>query len=291
MSKEIEIKIDELRKKRRRVEKEVQKYLEKRNRLNKESKYWSEIRDRYNAEVRALLSEAGTHKAKRDEINEMVKKAKDERSQYNRRVRELEDQLRELKHRLLPRDGVSLRRMKRELKILEFKQMTTVLSPEKERELVNHMARLSEQIREKEKILDENEEIRRLKAELMEMRERAEAAHKRVGQLADLAQVEHDKMIELYNQIDEKRRIADDAQEKFVHAKIAADEAHKNYISLLNQMKDYDKMIAGLRQKEKEIKRREEEEREKARLREIFEKLKAGEKLSTEDLMLLQKSG
>jgi uncharacterized coiled-coil DUF342 family protein len=54
---------------------------------------------------------------------------------------------------------------------------------------------------------------------------------------------------------------------------------------------DYDKIIAGMRQKARKAKKKDDEASAKEEAEKIFEKFKAGEKLSTEDLMALQKSG
>ncbi len=285
----MEMDIEELKKKRMKIEKEARKYMDERNRLNSETKHWSEIRDKHNKEVRELLKDANDKRSRRDEINEKVKAAKEERRVFNKDVRELSLEVRNLKKKYLPKDGVPLRKLKKELKALEFKQQTSVLSSSKEKELVDLLGKIRSQIEEKENLLEENKEVRELITQLTDVKEKAETAHKQVEKYADEAQVEHDSMIELYNTVDEIRQKADDAQEKFVKAKLAADEAHNVYISYLNQIRDLEKMISGVRQQKQITKKKEIEEKRQTKIREVFDKLKSGTKLSTEDLMIIQK--
>ena len=283
--------IEDLKRKRRKAEKEMLKHMDRRNQLNQEAKRWSGIRDEYNAKVRELLHQASAHKAQRDDANHDVREAKEVRHTYNIKVKELDQDIRALKRELLPRDAESLVKLKKEQRGLEFKQMTSVLSADKEKDLIGALSSVTLRIREIEKVVEENVEIRTMKEELIEAKEKAEEAHRKVSVLADAAQVEHDQMIELYSQIDELREVADNAQEKFVEAKTSADEEHGVYVTFLQQMKDYEKMVSGLWRKDRDDKKRTEEEKDKEAEEAVFDKLKKGEKLGTEDLMLLQKSG
>ena len=126
---------------------------------------------------------------------------------------------------------------------------------------------------------------------MREAKEKAEAAHKQVGELAEEAQREHDAMTQLYEQGDELRRQADLAQEEFIRTKMLADEEHRKHIEHLRAVHDYDKIIHGIRFKSRQPQETAEDVSAKQLAETIFDRLKRGEKLSTEDLMTLQKSG
>ncbi len=248
-------------------------------------------RDELNAQVRELVEQAMGHRQRRDELNGEVKKAKEERDVWNRKVNELIDVTNELKRRKLPRGTIPLSHLKRELKDLEFKQMTSVLKPEKEQELMKEMTRLQGEIRKLEKSLEENDEVRKALQELHDAKETAEAAHRKVGELAEEAQKEHDTMTQLYERSDELRRQADLAQEEFIKTKMLADEEHRKHIDHIRQVHDFDKIIQGIRLKEFRVEGTGQGVSVKRQAEMIFERFKRGEKLSTEDLMTLQKSG
>jgi uncharacterized coiled-coil DUF342 family protein len=98
-------------------------------------------------------------------------------------------------------------------------------------------------------------------------------------------------MVEIYEKSDAVRKEADAAQENFIKCKLQADEEHHKHIELIKQVHDFDKMLSGLRQKKVVVSTTAEKRTEREEAAEIYERFKKGEKLSTEDIMLLQKSG
>jgi len=283
--------LEELEQKRQTANYEAEKHRQLRDRLNEETKKWVERRDELNAQVRELIEEASKHREQRDGLNQKVQEVKTKRDEWNRKVSEFNDLVVQLKKKNMPRDGPPLRKMKQELKSLEFKQMTSVLTTEKERELIELLSEMQAQIRERERSMEQNTEINEAIKNLKDSREKAEEFHRQVSELADSAQKEHDTMIELYDKADGLRKEADEAQENFIESKLNADEEHRRHIEFIRQVHDFDKIIAGLRQKVRKARKKKEETDAKKEAEEIFEKFKSGEKLSTEDIMALQKSG
>ncbi|HEY7589293.1 MAG TPA: phosphoserine phosphatase [Thermoplasmata archaeon] len=283
--------MDELQLKRERENQEAERHRRRRDELNDRTREWVQKRDELNAQVRALVDEATQHRVKRDELNAQVKQAKEERDTWNWKVNELLDALNDAKRRKLPRGAIPESKLRRELKALEFKQMTSVLTPEKERALIEEMGRLQAEIKKLEKALEENAEVIKVREELKAARDKAEDAHKRVSELAERAQAEHDQMSSLYEKSDEVRRLADQAQEEFIKTKMLADEEHRKHIERIRQVHDYDKIIHGIWAKSHKGAEEIVEVDARRQAEEIFERFKKGEKLSTEDLMTLQKSG
>ncbi len=134
--------LDELQLKREKENQEAERHRHRRDDLNDRTRGWVEKRDNLNAQVRALVEEATQHRIKRDELNAQVKVAKEERDLYNKNVNEILERLNEVKRRRLPRGAIPLSKLRRDLKALEFKQMTSVLSADKERALIEEMARV-----------------------------------------------------------------------------------------------------------------------------------------------------
>ncbi|TLZ45534.1 MAG: phosphoserine phosphatase [Methanobacteriota archaeon] len=284
--------MDELQLKRERENQEAERHRRRRDDLNDKTREWVEKRDALNGQVRALVDEATQHRIQRDELNAAVRTAKEERDKHNRRVNELQDHLTELKRRKLPRGAIPLGKLQQEVKRLEFKQMTSVLSVDKERALIDEIQRLQGEMKKLERSLEENEDVRKMKEELTSARDLAEEAHRQVSELAEKAQAEHDQMTALYEKGDALRREADRAQEEFIKTKMLADEEHRKHIDRIRQVHDYDKIIHGIWMKSRGVPEAAAEEvdaKKEAEL--IFERFKKGEKLSTDDLMTLQKSG
>ncbi len=283
--------LEELEQKRQLHNVEAERHRKARDELNEKTREWVEKRDTLNAKVRELVDQAAKHREARDQLNVKVREAKEERDKWNKLVNELNEKVTKIKKDNLPKNGPPVSKLKKELKALEFKQMTSVLSKEKEQEIIEQMGQLQAQIKEREKAYDQNEEVKGAIKELRDAKEQAETHHHAVSESAEKAQAEHDAMIALYEQADALRKEADGAQESFIANKVNADDEHKKHIENIRQVHDYDKIIAGMRQKARKARKKDEEASAKEEAEKIFDRFKAGEKLSTEDLMALQKSG
>ena len=73
--------------------------------------------------------------------------------------------------------------------------------------------------------------------------------------------------------------------------KIEADAVHKEFIESVDTIHDLEREVTTTQEKKRKIKKVAEATTAQKEANEIFEKFKRGEKLSTEDLMALQKAG
>ena len=286
--------MDELQLKREKENQEAERHRHRRDDLNDRTREWVDKRDSLNAQVRTLVEEATQHRIRRDELNGQVRAAKEERDVYNKKVNELFERVNDAKRKRLPRGAIPISKLRRDLRALEQRHMTSVLSPDKERALIEEMGRVNAELKKVEKAIEENEEVRRFAEELRAARDVAEAAHKRVSSLAEEAQKEHDLMSSLYERSDELRKEADLAQEEFIKTKMLADEEHRKHIDHIREVHDFDKIIHGLWTKQRagaSVAAQEAVVDAKKEAELIFERFKRGEKLSTEDLLTLQKTG
>jgi uncharacterized coiled-coil DUF342 family protein len=288
---DVQLSLADLEKEREKLNREAENHKRSRNILNDKTKEWVEKRDFFNAKVRDIVDEASTHRESRDKLNEEVRDLKKDRDEWNSRVNELTETVSRIKRRNLPKGRVPLGKLKKDLRALEFRQMTSVLTPDKEKDLIEDMSRIENEIKGRETELEENEEVKSAIKELKETKEKAEDFHKKVGEVADAAQMEHDKMTELYETSDGSRKEADVAQEEFIKTKMLADEEHRLHIDYIRKVHDLDKIISGMRFKHRMARVRGDEKVAIREAEDIYERFKKGEKLSTEDLMTLQKSG
>jgi uncharacterized coiled-coil DUF342 family protein len=283
--------VEELEEKRARQNAEAERHKRQRDDLNEKTRHWADERDALNSQVRKLIDEANARRENRDKLNSEVREVKAKRDEWNRKFNDLSDRVQDLRREKTPKDGIPIRRIRAELRTLEKKHMTSVLSPEKERDLVEQISHLSGKLQAMEREIEQFTEVRAAEKEAREAKDQAELFHRQVAELAEKAQSEHDAMLKLYDEADRLRKEADDAQEKFIETKLAADEEHREHIEHIRQVHDFDKLIAGIRDKSRRAKRESDETVVKKEAEEIFERFKSGEKLSTDDLMILQKSG
>jgi len=273
------------------LQKEANRLRAQRDDLNGSARSHADGRDEQNAKVRALVNEANEHKKRRDSLNEQVQHMKKLRDELNAAAEETARRLDDLKRSRLPKQGRSPQFLKRELKRLEFEHMTKVLTPGKEKALIEEMGRLRREIQGKEKEMEGDAELKASFEQATQAKERAEKQHEKVGELAKRAQEEHEAMVKLFEESDRIRKVADGIQAKFVEAKQEADKVHKAYVEMVEKIHAIEDEIKAARAGTTVAARAAEQEAQDAQATQIFEKFKRGEKLSTEDLMTLQKAG
>ena len=280
---------EELEQKRAESNARADEYRARRDRLNAEARATADERGRIVDELHAKSAEAQEHRRHRDELNDQVREEKRLREEWNRKLQELGDRVQELKRTRAPRPGaVPVWRLRKELKELEFRHMTTALTGEQEKRLIEEMKRLEAAIRDQDAELRQDPAVEETMKAFSEARDEAEKHHAAVGQFAIEAQAEHEAMVRLYESVDELRRRADEVQAKLLEVKSAADEAHRAHIASIEEVRDIEKLLYAARggrappswadaQPPKE--------------EDFLARLKKGEKVSTEDLLELQKSG
>ena len=146
------------------------------------------------------------------------------------------------------------------------------------------------QVKEQEAELEQNKEMRTKVASARDLRKMASDLHAKVTEIAELAQKHHDLMVESYRKADKSREAADASHRSFVEAQESADSEHKFFISCQKELRDYDKVISGLRKKTKKVKVTKEQKAVRKEAEHLFKNFRAGEKLTTDDILLLQRS-
>jgi len=282
--------VEDLQKKRDAFSRMANNHKRKRDNLNVETRHWSHVRDDLNKKVKYLLKAAREHRKERDSHNMNVRELKELRRTSNKKISEISDHLKELRANQAPVRGIPLPKLKSQLKQLEYKQQTSVLTASKEKSLIEQMNKLQDKIKEREEV-EQTDEIKAEIIKLKAAKEEAEGIHLRVQEAARAAQTEHEAMIEKYEEADRFMKEADAAQENFVAAKTAADEEHKQSVELIKQVHDFDKILAGLRQKQRLASQSQEELDTKMQAKDLYKRFMRGEKLSTTEIMTIQKAG
>jgi uncharacterized coiled-coil DUF342 family protein len=279
--------------------------LKQKQDLQKEADGLREQRDKANAVVKQLAvkrgafldkldekyKEADALREKRNTLNTDVKKLKDEIVEFEKQVEDKVQAFNEVKKRKLPKEGLSVGDLKRQLKEMEFKQMTQVLTAPKEKALLKEMGVLRTQLKGKEKLIADDDELRAANDEVKAVKEKHRAMYENLHKVADEAQEFHDKMTGILREADKEEKGLGKLMKELDGAKGEADKIHNKYIETVNKIYEMERGERGegeAEQKERAIAR---ETEAKAEADKIFDKFKRGEKLTTDDFMTLQKAG
>ena len=258
-------------------EAEISKVADERENFNKIAKEQRKIRDELNASLKENLNKAIEFRNERNEINKAVEAAKKARNEANNKIKSLEWSSGK-------RDKIKIvNEIKKIDKIIE----TRVLDIKKENQLVKNANDLRKQlmkIHEDESIQGESQELKKL----------SEEEHEKVITLSEKAQAAHEEMLVYFRKTDDIRTAADEAHKKFIEARKNASAKHEEFKAILSDIHVINKKLGSNRPKKKRSDNkpsngptRNREEKERAE--EIFAKFKQGGKVSTEEILLLQK--
>jgi uncharacterized coiled-coil DUF342 family protein len=98
-------------------------------------------------------------------------------------------------------------------------------------------------------------------------------------------------MITTFKEADKVRAESDAAHKEFVQFQEKADEQHKLFITVQKEIREIDKELRKLRKGDADGKKEAAREDARKDAEDIFDKFKSGGKLTTENLMALQRSG
>ena len=266
-----------VRKQKDEKEAEISKVAEEREEYNKIAKEQRKIRDELNASLKENLNKAIEYRNERNEINKAVEAAKKARNDANNKIKNLEWSSGK-------RDKIKI---ENEIKKIDKIIETRVLDIKKENQLVKNANDLRKQLMD----IHEDESV---KSEAQELRKLSEEEHEKVIELSEKAQTAHEEMLKYFRKTDDIRTAADEAHKKFIEARKNASAKHEEFKAILSDIHVINKKLGSNKPRRRKSENKSssggnKNREEKERAEEIFEKFKQGGKVSTEEILLLQK--
>lgn len=259
-------------------EERIAKVADEREAFNREAKEQRKIRDELNSELKENLAQAIEFRDQRNEINKQVEENKKARNKVN-------DEIKSLEWSSGKKDKI---RIEAEIKKIDKIIETRVLDIKKENQLVKNANDLRKELAE----IKEDDKV---KEEAAELKKKSEEYHAKVVELSEQAQEAHEQMLSYFRKTDEIRTAADEAHKLFIQARKNASAKHEEFKMILSEIHVINKKLGSNKNRKRRSdksggssnnkKNREEKERAES----IFDKFKNGKKLSTEELLLLQK--
>jgi uncharacterized coiled-coil DUF342 family protein len=270
-SEAISVTLAELKESRDQFNTEVRSHLDKRNEINRH--------------VKELILEVQKQKIVRNEANSEVRSLKKVRLEKSNILKDLRGKLRSTerstdvdsrKRSKFPPSG----KIRAKIDILERKYETGQIK--KEREFMTEMKRLHKQY--KESLAAEKASSSAILQKVRDAESVQDSAHKAVEAAVSSAQDAHDLMIELSDEVDRLRDKANTEHISLTKSKAMADDLHRKYIISLrciHSMQDVLKFTGHKDSVDSDV--------ESVEVSDLMSKLMAGDTLSTEELMMLQR--
>ena len=259
-------------------EERIAKVAEEREVFNREAKEQRKIRDELNSELKENLAKAIEFRDQRNEINKQVEENKKARNKVN-------DEIKSLEWSSGKKDKI---RIEAEIKKIDKIIETRVLDIKKENQLVKSANDLRKELAE----IKEDDKV---KEEAAELKKKSEEYHAKVVELSEQAQEAHEQMLSYFRKTDEIRTAADEAHKLFIQARKNASAKHEEFKMILSEIHVINKKLGSSKNRKRRSEKssgssnNKKNREEKERAESIFDKFKNGKKLSTEELLLLQK--
>ena|GEM_PF-39608 len=253
----------------------ISKIAEEREGFNNQAKEQRKIRDELNDSLKENLKLAIEFRDKRNEINKEVEENKKLRDKVN-------EELKNLEWSSGRRDKLKL---ENEIKKIDKIIETRVLDIKKENQLVKNANDLRKKLSE----IQEDEQV---KEDAQILKKTSEEHHLVVVDLSEKAQEAHENMLSYFKKTDEIRTNADEAHRLFIEARKSASGKHEEFKIVLSEIHQINKKLGAGKSKRRRAEKQSSNKKnreEKERAEDIFDKFKKGKKLTTEELLLLQK--
>ena len=282
--------LEELVERRAEVIKRADEYKGRRAELNSEASKWSELRDELNGRIKEAIYKAKGFKKQREEYEKQIEEKKEKCGELNRKASTYYSMVEKLRKKNDLKSIQVFERLRARIDELELKQQVEVLSKDKEKKLVAKITELRKEFDRMQKELEKDKELKELLRKAQRYKREADKYHEEAIKYVKLSHECHDKMVEWFKEADRVRGKADDAHRLFIEFRKESSDIYRILMRCLSDIKDFDHVIDGIRRKTKDDPgfRKRMEANNKAKY--IYDRFKDGEKLTTEDLLMLQKS-
>ncbi|MFW9923498.1 MAG: coiled-coil protein [Candidatus Thorarchaeota archaeon] len=222
--------ISQLKKKREEANAEARHYRTMRNNVS----------DEKFATIEKLREQANKEKEQRDQCNEQIKINKEKREKLKIEIKEAWEKVKELReryYRMKEEVGVMPDDLTEEIRELEWKQQTSSLSPEEDVALTKRIAELYEKAYTAHLIGYSSDDLEKSIEHAKKLSLEHDEAHEKVVQNAEEGQKHHEQLQRLYAEIDKLRSGGNTLHDRFLAAREMADVSHQKIVELYEQIK------------------------------------------------------
>ena len=227
----------ELRKIRKDYHQKAEELRVGRDELNLTSQTHASERNDLNVKAKEYMDEVHMYRDRRNGLNVEVGQIRDERNEVTEKVNSLKDNFLSLKRKRFSGQNLPpISRLRKQIQELEIKQMTTPLTTDKERALVEEISSLQNKIKQHDELIETDTEVLDARDKFREAENKRRELSKSMQKRRQEAQTAHHSMKDSLRLNRSTRRKADAAQRAFVKAKEKADIVHNEYIEYLGKL-------------------------------------------------------
>ena len=252
------------------------------NDLKKQLSKLFDRKSKYKQKLREINAEAKQVKKIRDKENEKVKEYKKLRNEIVKEISEISKQLKSIQ---IVRDNgeeSTYSKLKKEYDSLNWKYQTDVFSPSTEKRIVAKLDELEARMLASKELKENKKKLSKLYSKIKKLRQKASDYHELVVIHANESEKNHKQLINFYSRKDAIKEKIKELDDEINSIKSQLDELHEKEKSQSRKVKRELQEYAGRKKKEYEDKL-------KARALEALEKFKKGKKITIEEFALIEK--
>lgn len=265
------------------------------NQADDQKESWFSKKESYSKDISDFIKKVKKNKEERNALTELVKKDKKVRTESNSQARSKIEELKSLNKEKM---DISKKHdikgdpshIKGEIDRLETKIETEVMSFDREKKIMDQIRELKKRYKETKKVSDVWEKINALSRDVDHLKKNARETHLNIQNRATESQKKHEDMIKQSAEIDELKKKEEEAFSKFIEFKKKFNEINEKLkvslleLNRLNETANQHKLEAVKEKRDQEDKFLKDKEDL------IEEKIRTGKKLTTEDLLVFQKT-
>ena len=260
-------------------------YKTRRDELNVKVRGKLDKRNEINSQVKELITEVQKQKSLRNEANGKVAELRKIRLEKTNELKKIRAQLRSSVENkdsdAGKKSGTSSRKIREQMNKLEWRHQTGQIGPKKERDFFATMKRLQAEFNTLKK-KEETSSSSVLK-EVKQAEKRQQKAHDAVTDASEKSEEAHSLMMELSNEVDRLRGLANSEHLGLTSTKGDADDLHNRYIISLRCIHSMQDILKLSGSKKDQVS-------ERIDVTDLMSRLMEGQTLSDEDMMLLQRN-
>ncbi len=275
--------------------KKIAELKSKLSEINTHKETWFKKKEGFNKQISELIKHIKSNRNIRDKFTKQIKNDKvtrkkiaDDVSDKISRVKKLNQEKRELLAKYnIKGDPLEL---KERMDKLELKVETEVLSIEQEKKVMKQIRDLKKKFKEVKSLVNVWEDINRISKEIKKLKRERDNVHNKIQTQAKQGQEKHEALIASSKEIDDLKEKEAQAFEQFLKFKKDFTEINNKLKNELGNMGKVNSKLSSDKREQRNIEERQKKEMMATKEKDVKEKIKKRKKLTTEDLLILQKS-
>ncbi len=271
------------------LQREIAELRKKLESVNDEKEKWFKRKEELKKNIANFINEAKRIREEKIKFNEQVKELKEKRDKQNSITKEKINKINELKNGInFKEKRKSADAIKEEIARIEEKIETEALKFSEEKKLMKRNVKLRQEYEKARNVGSAFGELKKIEDEIRGSRKIAEELHKKVQELVEESKRKHGVYLEISRKIREINNEQENSFDNFLKFKEEFNRISNGIDNKLGELKNIKDRIDNFKAMDKE---KRDEMKKKILVKkadDVEEKLKKGEKLTTEDLIKFQ---